>query len=67
MATINRKANYEEKQQALRNGKTFSFAEIEDVVELIATKQWPDSKFGDDECCLWSMIRNKLNIDYQKT
>lgn len=36
MATINRKANYEEKQQALRNGKTFSFAEIEDVVELIA-------------------------------
>ncbi len=64
MAKINRKANYEEKQTALKNGKTFSIAEIEDVLELIATKQWPDVHFSDDECCLWSLIRNKLNIDY---
>lgn len=64
MANIVRKANYEEKQAALKNGHTFSIAEIEDVLELIATKQWPDGHFGDDECCLWSLIRNKLGIDY---
>lgn len=35
MANIVRKANYEEKQAALKNGHTFSIAEIEDVLELI--------------------------------
>lgn len=64
MAKINRKATYEDKELALRNGKTFSFAEIEDVVELIATKQYPDIKFGDDECELWSRIRKRLGIYY---
>lgn len=64
MATINRKANYEEKQQALRNGKTFSIAEILDVVELLKAEQWPDGQFGDDECCLWSALRRELDITY---
>lgn len=64
MAKINRKANYDEKREALRNDATFSMAEIEDVLELIATKQWPDIHFSDNECCLWSLIRRKLNIDY---
>ena len=39
-------------------------AEIEDVLELIATKQWPDGHFSDNECNLWSLIRRKLAIDF---
>lgn len=64
MANINRKANCEEKRQALKHGATFSMAEIEDVLDLIATKQWPDGHFSDNECSLWSLIRRKLRIDY---
>lgn len=64
MAKINRKANYEEKREALKHGATFSVAEIEDVLDLIATKQWPDGHFSDSECNLWSLIRRKLYINY---
>ena len=64
MANITRKANYEEKREALKNDATFSMAEIEDVLELIATKQWPDVHFSDNECNLWSLIRRKLNMHY---
>ncbi len=65
MAKINRKANYEEKEEALKHDATFSMAEIEDVLELIATHQWPDVHFSDNECDLWSLIRRKLGIDYR--
>lgn len=65
MAKIDRKANYEEKEEALKNDATFSMAEIEDVLELIATHQWPDVRFSDNECDLWSLIRKKLGIDYR--
>ncbi len=64
MAKINRMANYEEKREALKHDATFSMAEIEDVLELIATKQWPDGHFSDNECNLWSLIRRKLDIDF---
>lgn len=64
MAKINRKSNYDEKEEALKHHATFSMAEIEDVLELIATKQWPDDTFSDNECNLWSLIRRKLNIEY---
>lgn len=65
MAKINRKANYEEKEEALKHDATFSMAEIEDVLELIATHQWPGVHFSDNECDLWSLIRRKLGIDYR--
>ena len=64
MAKINRKANYEEKEEALEHDATFSMAEIEDVLELVATHQWPDVRFSDNECDLWSLIRRKLNINF---
>lgn len=64
MAKINRKANYEEKMEALKHDATFSMTEIEDVLELIATRQWPDGHFSDNECNLWSLIRRKLDIDF---
>ena len=66
MAKINRKANYEEKEEALKHDATLSMAEIEDVLELIATHQWPDVHFSDNECDLWSLIRRKLGIDYRQ-
>ena len=62
MAKINRKANYDNKKEALKHGSTFSMEEIEDVLELIVTKQYPDIKFSDNECNLWSLIRRKLDI-----
>lgn len=64
MAKITRRANYEEKQQALKHDCTFSMAEILDVVELLKTEQWPDGQFGDNECCLWSALRRELNITF---
>lgn len=64
MANINRRSNYEEKRQALENNTTFSMAEILDVAELLRTEQWPDGKFGDNECNLWSALRRELNITF---
>lgn len=64
MAKINRKANYEEKRRALEHHKTFSMAEVEDVLELIATRQYPDGNFSDNECNLHSLIMRKLSIDF---
>ena len=64
MAKINRKSNYEGKREALKRGATFSMDEIEDVLELIVTKQYPDINFSDNECNLWSLIRRKLDIDF---
>lgn len=64
MAKINRKSTCEEKRAALKNNATFSFAEIDDVLELVATKQCPDIHFSDNECNLWSLIRLKLGIDF---
>ena len=64
MAIINRKATYENKEEALKNKTTFSMEQIEDVLALIATEQCPDWKFSDDEVCLWSTIKQKLGISY---
>lgn len=64
MADILRIATYQNKQDALEKGRTFSMEEITDVVRLIATRQWPDASFSDNECNLWEMFRRELNIDY---
>lgn len=60
----NRRANYKEKQEALKNDATFSMTEIEDILDLIVNREWPDVKFSDNEIELWSLIRRKLNINY---
>ena len=57
-----RKSTDIEKEEALRNGNTFSISEIEDVLELIKNKQYPDGRFSDNECCLYSVIKNVLDI-----
>lgn len=64
MEKIKRLASYAEKKSSLEHGNVFSMAEIEDVLELIATRQCPDGYFSDNECNLWSLIRRKLDIDF---
>lgn len=64
MEKTERKSSHYEKMEALKHNATFSMAEIEDVLELISTKRWPDGHFSDNECDLWSLIRRKLHIDY---
>lgn len=64
MAHINRLANYDNKQDALDRHKTLSMEEIDDVLELIRTKQYPDGNFSDVECNVWSLVCRKLDIDY---
>lgn len=64
MAKINRRANNEDKRELEKNHHTFTMNEVLDVLELIATKQWPDIKFGDDECNLWSEAKKVLGIQY---
>ena len=59
-----RKTTYENRRRAKENDHVFSFEQVEDILDLIANEKWPDANFGDDECNLWSMIRNKLNINY---
>lgn len=39
--------------------------ELDDVLTLIANKQWPDGSFSDDECVTWSLVRQKLGIYYR--
>ncbi len=59
-----RKTTFENRHEALKNNHVFSFEQVEDVLDLIANKKWPDGNFGDDECILWSMIREKLDIKF---
>lgn len=64
MAKIVRKANWYNKKRAIENDQVFYMEEIADVLELIATKQYPDGNFSDDECNLWSLICSKLKIHF---
>ena len=61
---MQRKTTFENRREALKNDHVFSFEQIEDVLDLIANQKWPDGHYGDDECNLWSMIRNKLGIEF---
>ena len=61
---MDRKTTFENRREALKPGHVFSFEQIEDVLDLIAHEKWPDGNYGDDECVLWSIIRNRLNIEY---
>ena len=58
-----RKTNYENRKRAIEDGRVFSFEQVEDVLDLIADGKWPNGDFGDDECILWSLIRDRLGID----
>lgn len=60
MAKIERKAQYCADR---RNGEaTFTLDQIRDVCALLKVKQYPDSRFSDDECCLWSELRREFHL-----
>ena len=59
---MKRKTTYENRREALKQDRVFSFEQIEDILDLINARRWPDDTFGDDECLLWSVICNKLDI-----
>ena len=59
-----RKTTFDNRREAIKNDRVFSFEQIEDVLDLIANKKWPDGNYGDDECNLWSLIREKLDMQY---
>ena len=61
---MERKTTWENRKNALKEDRVFSFEQIEDILDLIANEKWPDGTFGDDECNLWSLIREKLGIQY---
>lgn len=39
------------------HGNTFTFEQVRDICELVKEGQWPDGHYSDDECNLWSLIR----------
>ena len=61
---MERKTTYQNRKEALDAGRVFSFEQVEDILDLIANEKWPDGTYGDDECVLWSLIRDKLGIEY---
>ena len=38
--------------------------QLRDILGLIRDKKWPDGRFGDHECNVWSLIREELGIKY---
>ena len=61
---MTRKSNHHNRQRAKETGCWFSFEQIDDVLALIAAEKWPDGGYSDDECVLWELIRNRLDIHY---
>lgn len=58
---VERKA--QEFGQRTENGKaTFTLDQVLDVCSLLKEKQYPDGRFSDDECCLWSAIRREFQM-----
>ena len=60
-----RKTNYDNRKQAIAEGRVFSFEQVEDVLDLIVAEKWPDVSYSDDELLLWEIIRDKLGIKYR--
>lgn len=44
------------------NGRVFTLEQVRDICELIKAKKLPDGHYGDDECHLWSVIYNTLEL-----
>ena len=62
---MERRSNFENRREGIRSGRVFTFEQVEDVLDLIAAEKWPDGSYGDDECVLWSIIRERLGIEYR--
>lgn len=62
MAKVSRKA--EEFAPRTKFGKaTFTIDQIRDICELLKAKEYPDGRFSDDECCLFSVLCEEFGIE----
>ena len=41
----------------------YNFDQIKDVLALIKARQFPDSRFSDDEVCLWETLVEEFGIN----
>ncbi len=44
----------------LEHDCVFTYEQIRDVLGLVKKHEWPDGTYGDNECELWSLIREVL-------
>lgn len=53
------KDNYHEAYENSKDayGQKFTIAQIRALKEMANNDVWPDGTFGDDECILWSLLR----------
>lgn len=54
----NRKAAHEMQKE---HGCVFTFEQVRDVLELVKEHRWPDASWSDDECNLWSLVREVMD------
>lgn len=40
----------------------FSVEEVRRVLKLVKERKWPDGHFGDDECVLWEIVVEELDL-----
>lgn len=59
---VKRVATNEMIKSEMEHHRFFTFSQVEDIVKLLANKQYPDARFSDAECNLWEMIGRELNI-----
>lgn len=66
MATVERYYEDENRRSAHKSqkehGQVFTYEQIHDICSLLKEGEWPDGNYGDDECVLWSLIREELNV-----
>lgn len=49
-------------ESQVEHGHVFSFEQIRDVCALLKAGKWPDGTWGDDECNLWSLLSEELDL-----
>ncbi len=48
----------------LEHGDFVTCEQLKDILDLIKREKWPDGRFSDHECVVWSLIREILGIEY---
>ena len=49
-------------ESQVEHGQVFSFEQIRDVCELLKAGEWPDGTWSDNECNLWSLLRQEFDL-----
>ena len=50
-------------ESQLEHRNYFTFEQVHDICSLLKEGQWPDGRYSDDECNLWSLIQRELDIE----